>query len=164
MSQLRVLYESLGHERTRSFIQSGNVVFSVAGKKSISSVREQLEEAIEKKFGFRVDVVIRTLPDWDKVIAGNPLAEGSYDPAKLLVVFYEHELGEAARKTAEAMAVAPETLKASSRELYVYFPDGMARPKTSLPRIEKTIAQSGTGRNWNTVLKLRDLALEVEAG
>ena len=39
----------------------------------------------------------------------------------------------------------------------------MARPKMSWPRIEKALKTSGTGRNWNTVMKLLEIAEGMEA-
>jgi uncharacterized protein (DUF1697 family) len=34
----------------------------------------------------------------------------------------------------------------------------MARPKLSMPAVERALKVSGTGRNWNSVLKLMEMA------
>ena len=49
------------------------------------------------------------------------------------------------------------------REFYIYFPSGMARPKVSWVTIEKMLQTPGTGRNWNTVTKLLEIAEKLEA-
>ncbi len=49
------------------------------------------------------------------------------------------------------------------RELYIYFPNGMARPKMSWAVLEKTLKTPGTGRNWNSVEKLLEMAERLEA-
>jgi uncharacterized protein (DUF1697 family) len=54
-------------------------------------------------------------------------------------------------------------LRIDGREVYIYFPNGMARPKMSWPRIEKALKTFGTGRNWNTVAKLLEIADGLEA-
>ncbi len=47
-----------------------------------------------------------------------------------------------------------ETMQAKGRTLYIYFPDGQGNSKlTSL--IDRHMPGRGTGRNWNTVLKLQ---------
>lgn len=38
----------------------------------------------------------------------------------------------------------------------------MARPKLSMPAVEKALKTSWTGRNWNTILKLLELAERLE--
>jgi hypothetical protein len=45
----------------------------------------------------------------------------------------------------------------------MYFPDGLARPKTSPAAVEKALKVAGTGRNWNIVTKLLALAETLEA-
>jgi hypothetical protein len=52
----------------------------------------------------------------------------------------------------------PEELHIRGRELYIYFPNRMARPKLAWPLIEKTLKISGTGRNWSPVTKLLQVA------
>ena len=47
---------------------------------------------------------------------------------------------------------------AVDRELYAVYPDGFAGSKFTLPLIDRKLETRGTGRNWNTVLKLARLA------
>ncbi|GAB3132034.1 DUF1697 domain-containing protein [Microbispora hainanensis] len=50
---------------------------------------------------------------------------------------------------------------AIERELYVYFPDGLRRPKLP-PLLEKHSTGPATMRNWNTVTRLLALAEDRE--
>ena len=59
--------------------------------------------------------------------------------------------------------VDPEELRIQGHELYIYYPNGMARPKLSWALIEKTLKTPGTGRNWNTVTKLLEIADRLNA-
>ena len=52
----------------------------------------------------------------------------------------------------------PEELHLSGRELYLYYPDGMGRSKLTPAVIEKAVKVRGTGRNWNSVRKLLEMA------
>lgn len=49
------------------------------------------------------------------------------------------------------------------REVYIYFPNGMARPKLSWLTVEKKLTTAGTGRNWNSVIKLLEMAEKLES-
>jgi uncharacterized protein (DUF1697 family) len=51
-----------------------------------------------------------------------------------------------------------EIVRAKGRELYIVYPDGIGRSKLTIALIEKKLNTRGTGRNWNTVLKLLEMA------
>jgi uncharacterized protein (DUF1697 family) len=44
------------------------------------------------------------------------------------------------------------------RELYVAYGAGQGRSKLTLDYFEKALGVAGTARNWNTVLKLTEMA------
>lgn len=163
MDALRALYESLKLKDVCTYIQSGNVVFRTK-EKNLATLTRRIEDAIENEFGFRSDVVLRTAPEMRDVIARNPFAaRKDVAPNKLLVTFLASEPGAEAREKVLAIKADPEELRIDGRELYIYFPNGMARPKLTWPSIERALKISGTGRNWNSVLKLLEIAEELEA-
>jgi len=49
------------------------------------------------------------------------------------------------------------------RELYMYFPEGMARLKLTCMAIEKMLKILNTARNWNTVTKLLEMAVNLDS-
>ena len=59
MEALRALYESLGLRDAQTLLQSGNVVFRTE-RKDLVALTKKIESAIERKFGFHSDVVLRT--------------------------------------------------------------------------------------------------------
>jgi uncharacterized protein (DUF1697 family) len=162
MEALRELYESLGLQDVQTYVQSGNVVFRTKESRA-DLLGKRLEDAIEKAFGFRPGVVLRNASEMRAAIAKNPFASRQgIDPAKLLVTFLAGDPGSEERGNALAIKTFPEELRIDGREVYIYFPNGMARPKMSWPRIEKALKTSGTGRNWNTVTKLLEMADALE--
>jgi uncharacterized protein (DUF1697 family) len=163
MEDLRAVYSSLKLRDAQTYVQSGNVLFQT-DESDLASLAKRIEAGIEKKFGFRSDVILRTAAEMRSVIAENPFAGRSdVDPSKLLVTFLRSDPGEQARSNIRAMNASPEALWIDGRELYIYYPNGMARPKLSFSVIEKVLKTSGTGRNWNTVTKLLELAERLEA-
>lgn len=161
MDELRGLCESLKLENPQTCVQSGNVVFRT---RAVTSLAEKLESGIERKFGFRPAVILRSTPELRDVIAKNPFAKRrGIDPSRLLVTFLAtHPAAEAIEKVL-TIKTEPEELKIVGREFYMYFPNGMARPKVSWVNIEKALKTHGTGRNWNTVTKLLEIAETMEA-
>ncbi len=162
MEALRKHCTGLGLEDVQTYIQSGNLVFRDRGNPG--TLASTLEEGIEAGFGFRPAVVLRTSPELRKVIAKNPFAGRSgIEPSRLLVLFMAASPARAALDRVLAMPSDPEEIRANGRELYIYYPEGMARPTIPLVRIEKALQCSFTGRNWNTVLKLAAMAEALEA-
>lgn len=163
MDVLRAICTSLKCESPQTLLQSGNVVFRTANK-NVTQLAKLLGTAIEKKLGFRPEVLLRTVPELREVIARNPFANRSgIEPGKLVVTFLGSDLGKPAKKALLAMDIAPEEMHAMGRELYIYFPNGQARPKLSWSRSEKILGPAFTSRNWNTVTRLLQLGEELEA-
>jgi uncharacterized protein (DUF1697 family) len=164
MEQLRAIYESLALRDVETYVQSGNVVFRTAAR-ALDPLARRIEEAIARDCGIRTVAVLRTCDEWRAAIARNPFAaRDGIDPAKLLVSFLSGDPGDEGRRKALAVPTGPEELRVNGRELYVYFPNGMARPKMSMVAVERALGTSGTGRNWNSVLKLLEIAERWEGG
>jgi uncharacterized protein (DUF1697 family) len=163
MDALRSLYESLGLRDAQTYVQSGNVVFR-SKERNLRALATRIEDAIERDFGFRPKVILRSISELRDVIARNPFAtRRGIEPNKLLVTFLAADPGGEARAQALKNRTEPEELRLEGREAYIYFPNGMARPKLSWPAIERVLKTTGTGRNWNTVNKLLEIAEELEA-
>lgn len=164
MSALRALYESLKFENPRTYVQSGNVIFRTDSR-DLVRLCKRIENGIEKTFGFRSDVILRTPAELRDVIARNPFASRrGIEPKRLAVTFLASDPGQEARDKLLAIKAEPEEVRIDGRELYIYYPNGMARPKLTWPIIERTLKTSGTSRNWNTVTKLLEIAERFEAG
>ena len=162
MAALKNLCASLGLRDVQTYIQSGNLVFR-EGHEDPATVARRLEKAIEAGFGFRPAVIVRTASELRKVIAKNPFAgRPGLEPNRLLCVFMDGTPTKQAREQLLALPCEPEELHIIGGEVYIYYPQGMARPKISLVKMEKTLQCASTGRNWNTVNKLSAMAEELE--
>jgi uncharacterized protein (DUF1697 family) len=162
MEALRALCETLKFRCVQTYVQSGNVLFK-SDEKDLQKLSKRLEDAIEKKFKFRCDVISRTPSELKNVVARNPFPKRhGIEPSKLLVMFLSGDPGEEARTKVRALKVDPEELWIDGREVYIYFPNGMARPTLSWPTIPKILNVSGTARNWNSVTKMLEMAQKME--
>jgi uncharacterized protein (DUF1697 family) len=163
MEALRALYESLKLRDAQTYVQSGNVIFRT-DERDILRLTKRIEDGIEWKFGFRPDVILRTAAEMRDVVARNPFAKRrGIEPGKLLVSFLASDPGEEGREKLRQMKCDPEELRIEGREIYIYFPNGMGRSKLSLGALEKMLKTPGTGRNWNSVTKMMEMAERLEA-
>jgi uncharacterized protein (DUF1697 family) len=163
METLRSLYQSLGLGHAQTFIQSGNVVATTRAR-DLPGLAKRIEDAIERSAGFRCDVILRTVSELRDAVARNPFeARPGIDPAKLLVTFLAAAPDPEGRDKVLGMNAAPEELRIDGRHVYIYFANGLARPKLSWTLIGKIMKTPATGRNWNTVRKLLEIAERLEA-
>jgi uncharacterized protein (DUF1697 family) len=154
MAALRELLIGLGCADVRTLLQSGNVVFS-GGKGSGAAMERWLEGALLAELGLTTDVMIRTPREWHALIAANPFPdEATRDPAHLLVVCLKGKPTGRAVDTLRSAITGPERVQAVGRELYAVYPAGIGRSRLTSALIDAKLGVRGTGRNWNTVLKL----------
>ena len=103
------------------------------------------------------------MAEFQEVVARNPFAKRSgIEPGKLLVNFLAADPGKEAREKALAIKIGPEEMHLIGREAYIYFPNGQGRSKFPWPAIERALGTSGTGRNWNSVTKMLEMAEKME--
>jgi uncharacterized protein (DUF1697 family) len=153
MADLRTLAASLGFSDPKTLLQSGNLVFDA--KATAQHVEKKLETAVRDRFGFESKIVVRSAEDWPGIIERNPFAaEASRDPGRLIVLFLREAPPKSAEQALKKAIVGREVSRVIGREAYIYYPDGSGLSKLTVPVIEKSLATTGTGRNWNTTLKI----------
>ena len=160
MAELRLMVATLGLTDVKTLLQSGNLVFTDPKKRPPAALEPLLEKATKEKLGVGPDFMIRTPEEWAAIVAGNPFpAMAKDDPSHLLVYALKGGAPEqAAIDRLNAAIVGPEQVAAVGRELFITYPDGVGTSKLSTNLIEKTLGKHrGTGRNWNTVLKIAAL-------
>ena len=163
MEVLRTLCESLKCQDVQTYVQSGNVVFRTS-ERDPAALGKKIENVIEKKFGFRADVVVRTPSELREVIARNPFKKrNGIEPAKLLVTFLATDPGSEVRNAVLEIKTNPEEVHLSGRELFIYFPNGQGKSRLPWARVDKALQTAGTGRNWNSVTKILEIAERLES-
>jgi uncharacterized protein (DUF1697 family) len=158
MPKLREALEEAGFDDVGTYVQSGNVVLSSTA--SATKVARECERAIADRFGFDVDVVVRTRAQLAAVVKRNPLGKVAKEPKRYQVSFLSAKLDAATVQKLEELAVPPEQLVAHGRELYAWHPRGVARSKLWAKLAGRGLGVTATARNWTTVTKLLELAGE----
>ena len=143
MGELRDALTALGWQNVRTLLASGNFVFEALEKK--------LEADLEKSLGLVTDIMVRDAKEWDAIIAANPFTDqAESEPSRLLLVALKSKPAASAIKATHDKNRGPELIEVKKRDAYVFYPLGVGVSKLDLKPLG-----SGTGRNWNTVLKLK---------
>jgi uncharacterized protein (DUF1697 family) len=158
MAELRTLMEGLGHTGVRSHLQSGQAVFT-AGHGDEESLAAELTAAIEKHFGFSVDVIVRDHAYLAAIADACPFPAAELEGKQLHVTYFSQPVDADRFAAIDRPAFLPEEFKLGDRALYLYAPNGLGRSKLAeqlaRPRINKGLI--ATTRNWNTVVKLVEM-------
>jgi uncharacterized protein (DUF1697 family) len=154
MDQLRKMFEELGLQDVKTYIQSGNVVFKAAVQ-APDTLAGRIEDELQRQFGFPVPVQVKTADEVGEIIRNNPLLkEKGIDPAKLHVTFLGCAPEKSALKTLDAIAAAPDQFRCLGRAVYLHCPNGYHVTKLNNNVLEKMLMAGATTRNWKTVNQL----------
>lgn len=154
MADLRALLTQLGLDEAQSLLQSGNLVFR-GNPRSGPRLEALLEVEAQQRLALQTDFFVRTAQEWKAVAARNPFREEAQrDPGHLVVMFLKSAPDAKDVKALQAAITGPEVVRADGRQAYIVYPNGIGRSRLTNALIEKKLGTRGTGRNWNTVLKL----------
>ena len=150
MSELKAMCEALGFEGVRTYIASGNVVFT--SRKSEAAVKKALEARLETYAGKPVGVMARTADEMQAVLEKNPFPKAAGN--RTVAIFLD------AAPPADTLAAVrgrkDEEIGLGVREIYVHYGEGMGQSKLVVPA-----AKAGTARNMNTIATLAKMAADL---
>ena len=152
MADLRDIFTAAGCAAVRTYIQSGNVVFE-AGQDLAERVPEIVTRAIHRQFGYETTVVTRSSEELRRVVASNPF-DTSGDPRFLQVAFLEDTPGAEAPSRLDPQRSPPDAFAVRGRNVYLHYPNGVARSKLTNEYLAAQLQTASTMRNWRTVLSL----------
>jgi uncharacterized protein (DUF1697 family) len=158
MADLRALLEDLGHGDVRTYLQSGQAVFT-SDHGDEESLAAGLTAAIEKRFGFAVDVLVRDHAYLRAVADACPFPADELEAKQLHATYFSGPVDEERFAGVDRAAHLPQDFRLGDRVLYLYTPDGLGRStlaeQLAKPRVTKGLI--ATTRNWNTVRKLVEM-------
>jgi len=152
MSDLRLLFEAIGCSGVRTYIQSGNVIFSTDKDDDLA---ELIYAAIKEKYDWEVPVFVRTRSELKEILTKCPFAKekkvksyfmllsGAPDPDMI------EELQQIRNPNEEFVI--------TSNCIYFYSSTGYGRTKYNTTFFERKLKVKTTARNYRTMLKLSEL-------
>ncbi|MBT8271338.1 MAG: DUF1697 domain-containing protein [Bacteroidia bacterium] len=154
MAELRDLLSTVGLEDVRTYIQSGNVIFS----SELSSEKDlalKIKKAIHDNFGFEVPVLVIEPKIIQKMIDRCPFPTGKKENSYFTLLFDlpDPQVVEGIKN----INFEGEELSIEGRFVYFYSSMGYGRSKLNNNFLERKLKIKATARNYRTMMKLLSL-------
>ncbi len=160
MVHLKTLLEKLEFRRVRTYIQSGNVIFQ-AKTTHKKEIKQSIEYNFEKTFGFKTQVLVMNKDEFTGIIQNNPFVqEAGKDPAYFHVTFLFNETVKGNYGFIDKYLKENEEYRLGKLAIYYYYPNGLAKVKLTPALMESGLKTSTTTRNWRTLNKVAEMAME----
>lgn len=153
MEILREVCTAIGFENVKTYINSGNIIFEKK-KTADKKLAEKLGEAIEKEFGLKIKVIVRTADEIEEIVKNNPF-EGQFENDKDLHVFFLDE--EMPSEKAELLLsnnTENEKYFVRGRQIFCLLKVSVSDSLMGKDYIAKKLKVASTARNWRTVKKV----------
>lgn len=158
MADLRQVFEGAGLSAVTSQGQSGNLVFEAPDRRG-DVLEGRLEKALTAQLGLTTEVFVRTAKAWETMIAANPFPEAARDdPAHLVAMPLKEPTMTGAQERLDSLARHGERSRLLEGVAFLVYPAGIAHSRMTGAALDRALGVRGTGRNWNTVLKLAAMA------
>ncbi len=159
MADLREGFEAMGFDKVRTYIQSGNVIFQAA-ESNLAKLAGKIEKALFARFHCDSLAVVRSHGQLERIVRKAPPGFGRDDRHRYNVVFLREPA--TAEQAMAAVQVKDGVDEAFAGDGVLYFSTlRSAATRSGLTRVIGTpIYKIMTIRNWNTTVKLKDLAAE----
>ncbi len=153
MARLREMLGELGWQQPRTYLASGNAVFTApleAGAVAVALREELAANGLDTEVMVRTGEHLRAL-----AAAGHPFAAPGVEHPKLQVAFPLHPV------TPQQVAAMPvpggETARAADGEVFLHYPDGVGRSKLTTAHLQRHLGTPVTCRNIGTVRGLAQM-------
>ena len=155
VGEQRAMAEAMGLKNPRTLLASGNLV--VESDRLAGELEAAIEAAMQETFGVRIAAMARTPEQWAGFIAANPFStEAAEHPSKVVAMVMKDAIKAGALEAVQALCRDGEAVETSDGVLYFWFPRGQGESEIFKKATPKMLGM-GTGRNWNTVLKLGEM-------
>ena len=160
MRELAELLAGLGLREIQTYIQSGNVIFE-ADESDTAQLARRISQAVEHSRGFAPEVLLLETADLEKAVASNPYPQAEPYPKTLHVFFLAGDPPDPNLKKLESIQLDSEHFALKGRFFYLHAPDGVGRSKLAAG-VEKALGVPATGRNWQTVRRVLEMAKSAD--
>lgn len=157
MADLKKVYEKSGFSEVKTYIQSGNVVFT-SQKKSVSELEEMIKAAIKNRFKFDVEILVLGLDELAEIVKKNPFSEYKLKTGER--IYFTILSGKPAKEKVAELTMMKNSIddfEIIGRTVYLLCRKGYAKSAFGNNFIEKILKAHGTTRNIETMKKLVEI-------
>jgi uncharacterized protein (DUF1697 family) len=157
MKDLAGLFEEAGCAGVRTYIQSGNVLFT-ASRAGAERLPGLIAKGIADRFGYQVPVLLRTVEELDETIRHNPFLEAGAPETWLHVLFLAKQPDAGRVAALDPLRSPPDAYAVRGQEIYLQCPNGAGNSRLTNAYFDSRLATVSSARNWRTVRNLIELA------
>lgn len=162
MKNLIGLFNDMGFTNVKTYIQSGNLVFS-GNEQDPQQLSDRIRSSIKNRYHLEPRVQILNIEEFEKAIQNNPFPESESNPKSLHLGFLSEEPKNPDLNKLEEIRKESERFRLIGKVFYLIAPEGVGRSKLAAGS-ERLLDVSMTDRNWRTVCKIRDMVNEIKMG
>jgi uncharacterized protein (DUF1697 family) len=158
MAEFRTLLEQNGFKNVRTYIQSGNIVFTHS-ESNIDTLTKQLEKIIQEHYSFEVPTLILTPNYLTSIFDANPfIADKSIDETKAIFTFLKSKPQHEKIEELKTISFPNENIIIGDKVIYFHSSLGYGNAKFTHTFIERKLKVQATSRNFRTTLKLIEMS------
>jgi uncharacterized protein (DUF1697 family) len=157
MADLRGCLQDLGLTGVQTYVQSGNVVFDAASEDPAAHAAP-IQDAIKRKFGLDVTVLVLSAAHLARIARGNPFLTAGPDERYVHATFLFEPVADSAFADLALPAREGEQAALGEQVVYLHLPQGYGRSKLGNAYFERALKTPATTRNWRTVTTLVKLS------
>ncbi|MDD2531018.1 MAG: DUF1697 domain-containing protein [Bacteroidales bacterium] len=158
MDSLRENFSSLGYSNIKTYIQSGNILFS-SKEEDKTKLEKEISSMILDKYGFDVPVLVLNSEELNEVISNNPFANSTnHNKDFIHITFLSNEVKEFNFTEIDSKKESEDEYKIINKTVYLYLPKGYGNTKIHNNFLEKLLKTQATTRNWKTCLELLEMS------
>lgn len=154
MAELRALAGEMGYGDPKTYVASGNLIVTA----DRNAVERDLPVALDKRFGFPVDIVVRRAADLERALAFVPFPEAAADePNRVWLLMSQRPIVADTAERLMERAQQGETIAQRGQDLWMHMAGDVGASKVTPAFIDKVCGSPTTGRNVRTVRTLIEL-------
>jgi uncharacterized protein (DUF1697 family) len=155
MQWLRDAATGAGLTDVSTYVQSGNLLCT--SRLGAAAVGKKIGDLMRAELSVDVEVMVRSRDDLATAVAANPFPEHVDEVTRLHLGLLSAAPAKAKVAGLDPEEFAPERYAINGREIYLWYPPGLARSKLAVVAWQRRLGVAVTGRNWRTVTTLLEM-------
>ncbi len=159
MTELKKQFEAAGFSDVKTYIQSGNIIFTSPEKDTLK-ISTKLKQQLKKSLNLNGEIFILSPNELKTALAGCPFEPEKNEANQLCHLMFLSGKPEN-QNVEKLMGMSGEeySFAVKDKVFYYAYPREYAGPRRRNINFEKVLGVTGTARTWKVISKLIELAL-----
>ncbi|HVZ58292.1 MAG TPA: DUF1697 domain-containing protein [Patescibacteria group bacterium] len=158
MAELKKMFEDLGFAEIKTLLNSGNVIFEAEEARE-EILQREIEQELEKKFGFSIRVLLRSHGELEQLVREDPFQGIAVTKETRLYVTFLSDAHSLTKENVQKIVRSEAMItRLTLREICSVITITPEKNTTDMMNfLGKLFGKNITTRNWNTIQRLVSL-------